>query len=179
MRDIRCWRFLPALRYASAGTSCGPASVCVCLSQLGVLSKLLDESGWFLVWELSTYPTLCCKEIRVSSEIRVLPSGTLFQTLDLENFATAYRSSKRVINFAREKGGDAQSMTTSVNKVDNTSEFRRSTAVVYRTDRQALSTARQLILVSWFLPTVAQTRQLTAVQLVNGCCVAVSGSSVH
>jgi len=29
-----------------------------------------------------------------------------------------------------------------VNQVDNTSELRRSTAAVYRTDRQALSTAR-------------------------------------
>ena len=155
-------------------------SVCLCLLQVGVLSKRLNESRWFWARELpSTRPTHCYKEIQVIPKMRVLPSGTLFQTLDLENFATAYRSSKRVINFAREKGGDAQSMTTSVNKVDNTSEFRRSTAVVYRTDRQALSTARQLILVSLFLPTVAQTRQLTAVQLLNGCCLAVSGSSVH
>ena len=28
---------------------------------------------------------------------------TLLQTLDLENFATAYRSSKRVVNLARER----------------------------------------------------------------------------
>jgi len=28
-------------------------------------------------------------EIRVSPEIRVLPSGALFQTLDSENFSTA------------------------------------------------------------------------------------------
>jgi len=40
------------------GTSHGPVSVR--LSQVGVLSKRLDESGSFLVWELlSTYPTLC------------------------------------------------------------------------------------------------------------------------
>ena len=39
------------------------------------------------------------KEIQVPSKIRVglLPSGIFLQTLDLENFATAYRSSKRVI----------------------------------------------------------------------------------
>ena len=30
-----------------------------------------------------------CKEIRVSPKIRVLNAGTLSQTLDLENFATA------------------------------------------------------------------------------------------
>ena len=34
-------------------------------------------------------PTLCYKEIWVSPKIRVRPSGTLSQTLDLENFATA------------------------------------------------------------------------------------------
>jgi len=51
--------FLPARRYASAGTSCGPVSVGLCLSQVGVLSKRLDESGWFLARELlSTRPTL-------------------------------------------------------------------------------------------------------------------------
>jgi len=70
--------------YAGAGISYGPVSVCVCLSQVGVLSKLMNESGWFLAWQLtSTYPPLRCKEIRVSSTIRV-PSGTLLQTLDLE-----------------------------------------------------------------------------------------------
>jgi len=40
------------------------------------------------------------KEIRVYSKIRVLPSGTLPQTPDLENFASVYRLSKRVINLA-------------------------------------------------------------------------------
>ena len=40
----------------------------------------------------STDPTLCYKEICVSPKISVLPSGTLSQTSDLENFATASRS---------------------------------------------------------------------------------------
>ena len=74
------------------------------LSQVGVLSKLSDESGWFSAWELpSTYPTLYYKEIQVPSKITALPPGTLLQTLDLENFATAYRSSKHVIDFAGER----------------------------------------------------------------------------
>jgi len=71
--------FLPARRYASAGTSYGPVSVsvCVCLSRVGVLSKWMDGPSWFLALRLlSTYPTLCCKEIQVSTEIRVLPFGT-------------------------------------------------------------------------------------------------------
>ena len=103
----------PPLGFSSAmlcirGTSHGPVSVClsvrVRLSQVGVLSKRMNESGWFLARELhSTYPTLCYKEIHVPSKIRVLPSGILLQTLDLENFATAYRSSKRVVNLARER----------------------------------------------------------------------------
>jgi len=55
-----------------------------------------NQSGWFLAWELPlTYPTLSFKEIQVPSKRMALPSETLFQTLDLENFATACRSSKR------------------------------------------------------------------------------------
>jgi len=66
----------------------------VCLSQVGAPSKRLNKSGWFLAWELpSMYPTLCFQEIQVSSKIRLLPAGTLLQTLDLENFARAYGSS--------------------------------------------------------------------------------------
>jgi len=56
-------------------------SVSDCLSQVGVLLKRLNESGWFLA---STYPTH--------------PPGTLLKILYLENFATAYRSSRRAIN---------------------------------------------------------------------------------
>ena len=45
-----------------------PLCVCLCLSQVGVLSKRLNESGWFLARELpSTNPTLCCNEIQVPS----------------------------------------------------------------------------------------------------------------
>jgi len=100
-----CSSFFAAQCYASAVLATGLClSVRVRLSQVGVISKRTNESGWFLAWELhSTYPTLCYKEIHVTSKIRVLFSGILLQTLDLENFATAYRSSKRVINFARER----------------------------------------------------------------------------
>jgi len=44
------------------GTSHGPVSVCpsVCPSQVGVLLKRMNESSWFLAYELtSTRPTLC------------------------------------------------------------------------------------------------------------------------
>ena len=109
--DPRHFRVFTARCYASAVLAMGLClSVClsvrvrVRLSQVGVLSKRMNESGWFLARELhSTYPTLCYKEIHVPSKIRVPPSGILLQTLDLENFATSYRSSKRVINLARER----------------------------------------------------------------------------
>ena len=96
--------FLPARYYASVGTIYSPLSVCLCLSLIGVLSKRLNESGWFLALELlSTYPALRYKEIQVPSKITVLPSGPVLQALDLENFATAYRSLKCVIDLARER----------------------------------------------------------------------------
>jgi len=34
---------------------------------------------WVLAIVLSTYPTLCYKEIQLSTKIRVLPSGTYFE----------------------------------------------------------------------------------------------------
>ena len=46
---------LPARRYASAGIArCSCLSVCLCLSQVGVLSKRFNELGWFLARELSS-----------------------------------------------------------------------------------------------------------------------------
>jgi len=79
-------------------------AVCLCLSQVGVLSKRAEQI-WlvFGMGTFSTYPTTGYKEIQVPSKIRVLPSRTLLQTLDLENFATAYRPSKCVINLAGER----------------------------------------------------------------------------
>ena len=58
----------------------------LCPSQADIVSKLLDESSWYLTRKLpSTYPTTCYKKIRVSPKIRVLPSGTLSQTSDLSS----------------------------------------------------------------------------------------------
>ena len=69
-------------------------SLCLCLSQVGILSKRLNELGWFLAWKLvSTYPILCFMDIQVPSKIRVLSPGTLLQTLDE---ACYQRSSRNV-----------------------------------------------------------------------------------
>ena len=78
--------------------------VCVSLSvTVGVLWKLMKELSLFWARELSfilSYTVLKGN----SPKIRVLPSGTLFQSSDLENVASAYRLSKRVIDLARRSG---------------------------------------------------------------------------
>jgi len=85
--------FLLARRYASAGISCH-LSVCV--------SVCLSDTRWYCIEtaariELIFCIQVCCDlyrifmEIWVSPKITVLPSETLPQTLDLENFATGHR----------------------------------------------------------------------------------------
>ena len=59
---------LPARRYASAGARHGPCVwLCPSPSQVGFLSKRLNESSWFLAWKFpSTYRTLRVKEIQIA-----------------------------------------------------------------------------------------------------------------
>jgi len=105
--------FLPARRYDSEGNSLCPClcvcvcvCVSVCLSQVGVLSKWINGSSWFLARRLlSTSPTLCFKEIQVSTTIMVFLSGTLSKTPALEKFSlgmsiieTCYRLSSRKVD---------------------------------------------------------------------------------
>jgi len=60
-------RFLPARRYASAGTSYMVMCLSVYVCHKSVLSKRMNESSWFGAWELSsTYPTLYFMEILVT-----------------------------------------------------------------------------------------------------------------
>ena len=50
---------------------------------VGILSKGVKGLIWFWARRLlSTTPTLCFKEIQVSTKIRVLPSGTFSYTRD-------------------------------------------------------------------------------------------------
>ena len=83
-----------AQRYANA-----VFAVTLCPSvHPSVTSRYSIETTWriervFGTWRLpSTYPTLSYKEMCVSPKIRILPSGALSQTSDLQNFATASRS---------------------------------------------------------------------------------------
>jgi len=63
------------------------------MTQAGIVRKRLNRSSSFLAQRLpSAYPTLRWKGIELSPKLRALPSGTLTQSLDLENFATARRS---------------------------------------------------------------------------------------
>jgi len=83
------------------GTSHGPVSVHP--SQVGVLSKRINESSWFLARELhSTYPTLCYTEIHVPSKIRVTSLWNFAPNSGLRKFRHGI-SSKHAINLARER----------------------------------------------------------------------------
>ena len=78
---------------------------CLCLS---VCHKLVfcrnGWTNWAVFWRRRFFPSIlhCFKEMQIFSKIRVPPCGTLLHTLDLENFATACRSSKHFIKLARE-----------------------------------------------------------------------------
>jgi len=84
-------------------------SVCVRLSVTSRSSIETDERiELFLARELpSTHPTLCSEEIRVSSKTRVLPSGTLSQTLDFKKLLR-YIDRRNVLSTSLEKGGRSE-----------------------------------------------------------------------
>jgi len=113
----------------------------------------------FLAWRLfSTSPTLRFKEIQVYTGIHKEKGTSLWNV-----FVTAYRSSN-VLSTWLEKGGrlqrDKLDRRLSTELITPTSELRRSTTVLYRRDRQALSTARfcragQLAMAStWYILTL-------------------------
>jgi len=82
--NVRCY----AIAVFAMGL-CLCLSVCLYLSQIGVLSKQLNGSSWFSATGLpSTCHTLCYKEIVLTPKIRHTSSGTT----DFEDFATASRS---------------------------------------------------------------------------------------
>jgi len=80
-RDAMLARVLAvALRLSVCLSLCLCLSVSICLSQVGVLSKGMNGLISLLAWSIdafSTSPTLRFKEIQVSTQIRVLPSGTI------------------------------------------------------------------------------------------------------
>ena len=74
---------VPARVLAMALCPCLCLCLSVCPSQVGVLSKGMDVLICFLALGLLlTSPTLCFKETRVSTKIRVFSSGTFSYALD-------------------------------------------------------------------------------------------------
>jgi len=61
----------------------------------GILSHnaYATDIARYTLWPVScsAYPTLCCKRIWVSSEIRLLPCKTLSQTSNLVDFSVFFR----------------------------------------------------------------------------------------
>ena len=89
-------------RVAMATCLSESVSVCmsVCLPQVGVLPKRLNESG--LLWYGSFLPPILHCVKRKFGYLQ--NEGTFPRTPDLDNFASVYRSSKRVTDLARRLG---------------------------------------------------------------------------
>jgi len=78
-------------------------SVSVCLSQVGVLSKRMNESSWVLVWELpSTYPAVLKRNSGIFNN-----KGTslwkFIQNSGLRKFCFGTSIVERVVDLARRK----------------------------------------------------------------------------
>jgi len=93
------------------------------LSQVGIVSKWLNRSNWFLVWRLVT------KKIGYL-KMRVFFAGIF---LDLENFATARRSLCCQLSLTK-MDDQCNKPDRPSNFVDNTCDGRRP---VYHTERQS------------------------------------------
>ena len=106
--SIECYSFYyprdAMLARVLAMTRCLSVCLCMCLPQVSVLSKQLNESRWFLAWELLIPHILHC--IKKNSGIfknRDTPLWNFVPNSELGKFCSAYRSSKRVINSSRER----------------------------------------------------------------------------
>ena len=70
------------------GVSCVLASVCACPSHARIVSKRLHGSSWFFL--AYRFPSVFQGNYCIP-KLKVLPSVTLLQSVDLENLATAER----------------------------------------------------------------------------------------
>ena len=149
-----CHRCMDNRKMASGSTSHGRVSVC--LSDVRVLSKRLNESSWVLAWELpSTRPIVLTGNSAIS-KIKGTSLWNCVKNSGLTKFCFGCRSSKRVINLTGERWTLWAWSTgqSSVNSVDNSSVLRRSStslsqwssSSVYNTVR-----SRGSISDSWYL----------------------------
>jgi len=114
------------------GICYSPVTVCVCLSATSrSFTKMAKQIElFFFAWNLpSTHHTLCCKEIRSVQKIRVLPSGTFFQTLDTEKISS--RHVDRFVNKTRRRS----SLLTTLTTVDESRLYAHSLLYVGRPQR--------------------------------------------
>jgi len=95
---------LPVQCCASPGASYDSVSVCMSVTSR---SSIKTDERIELVFGMgaSFHPsyTVLKGNLGVSKNLWLLPSGNLSQNPDLENFASVYRSSKHVIDFAQER----------------------------------------------------------------------------
>jgi len=130
----------------------------VCLSQVGIVSKRLDRSSWFLVWMIrSTYPTLYFKEIRLSPKLRHLELYPTLLLWTLENFATVSRSS-------------CQQNSSTVELVDHTYDGRCVVAwvtLVHYTSVDSNTITPLLPICCGFVAQLVHTVAVAAIQVVQ------------
>jgi len=109
--DLQAFIFT-AQRYASAVLAialCLSVCLSVCLSQVGVVSKRMNESTW-VFWHKSFLRLILHRVLRKFGYLQ--NNGTLSKTLDFENFATASQSC-------------SQQNSSTVELVDHTYDGRR------------------------------------------------------
>ena len=103
---------------------------------------------------LSTSPTQCFKEVRVTTKTRVLPSGTVANSAfrkyrrGILVVETCYRLGSTIVDVQSVINWTVCRPSTKL----TTSELGRSTAAVYHNDLQALSTARHAGLLAMRMP---------------------------
>jgi len=130
-------------RSASMGISHGPVSIC--LSQVGVLTKWLNESSWLLAWELhSIHPTTPPSSTTVlKGNSGIYKKSEYFPNSRRRKFYFTYWSLKRVINFTWKRWMLRAWSTgpSSMNKADHSSEL-WYLSTRYHSNHRALSTAQ-------------------------------------
>jgi len=99
--NIELHWFLPVQRYASVSICHGNSvCLCVCLCVCALYQNgCMDRADFFARRFPLTYTTMYFNEIMAPPKIRVVPSRTLSQSLDLENFTTARRWSASEIQW--------------------------------------------------------------------------------
>ena len=123
------------LAVATCLSVCLSVCVSVCLSQVGVLTKRMNESSWF--WEGNFLPPILHCVLRKFGYLQnkdTSPTGTLSQTPDLE-ISPLHTDRRNVLSTKLDKDGRRSAKLI----IHPSSDCR---PLVYHTNHQALYTAR-------------------------------------